>query len=292
MKKAKISVIMAAKNAEGTIRSAMNSCLAGLSFDDELLVFLDGCSDGTAREVSRIADHRVRVFESTLSIGRSAARNFLFGHAEGEYIAIQDADDMSFRWRFWISRRLLSKFDVVFGNAVIFGSAMRAVPFAPLYPVQIKPDLAPWVLTYRNPFVHSGAVFTRSFLDRGFRYEEIAAEEYLLWLRMATSGARMLRTRLPLVAYRLHKGQVTSSPGFKNEVENCQELTTAKETLRQKLANRAGIIANAHLHDDFYRHHVYSRSRMMWFEENFLRTLLSFYQTLKGRLRKFWRSRS
>ncbi len=284
VKKSRISVIMAAKNAEATIGSAIKSCLHALRPSDELLVFLDGCSDGTELEVSKITDSRIRVFASEMTIGRSAARNFLLKLATGDYIAIQDADDISFFWRFWISRRLLTQYDAVFGNAVIFGPGINPIPFAPLYPVQIKPELAPWILTYRNPFVHSGAIFSRSFVDQGYSYEEVIAEEYLMWLQMAISGARMMRTRMPLVAYRIHDGQVTSAPEFESKVEESEQLTKAKGELLKLMFESTSLPKSVASADDFPRGHVYAQSKMMWFEENFVRNLRAFLNDLRKAL--------
>ena len=99
-KPSSIAVIVAAKNAGDTISLCLKSALLGLREDDELLVFLDGCSDDTPEKVRAIADSRVRVFESETGVGRSEARNYLIKKSTSNYIAVLDADDIALPWRF------------------------------------------------------------------------------------------------------------------------------------------------------------------------------------------------
>jgi len=282
-----ISVLMAAKNSEATIRSAINSCLRSLGKQDELLVFLDGCEDHTETIVRSIADRRLRIFKSQKSVGRSAARNRLIDESNGEYLAIQDSDDISLPWRFFLSRRLMRRYDMVFGNGVIFGSGLRLIPFAPLYPFAIKPSIAPLILAYRNPFIHSGAMFKKSLLGDGIRYKEVPAEEYLLWIDLAQKNARMLRTRLPYVCYRIHEGQVTSSQTFSTDVATSAEIRRAQEllahTLLEKLPNAKGHLERTDPHD-LLRSMVYGKSWPMRFEETFLASLRVFLFRVAQRL--------
>jgi glycosyltransferase involved in cell wall biosynthesis len=240
---------------------------------DELLVFLDGCSDRTPSIVKAIKDSRIRVFESHVGIGRSAARNRLIEESRGEFLAIQDSDDISLPWRFLLSRSLLRKYDAVFGNGVIFGSRLRFLPFAPLYPFVIRPDIAPLILTYRNPFIHSAAIFRKSLLSSELRYEEVPAEEYLLWIKLALKNARMFRTRIPLVAYRLHSGQVSGAVTFASEVSGSAKIREAQDHLALKLIGGSMEFNEAFSREEavhVLRQKVHESSRFLRFEETFL----------------------
>ncbi len=286
--KKSISVLMAAKNSETTIRAAIYSCLWSLGARDELLVFLDGCEDRTEHIVGSISDPRLRVFKSERSVGRSAARNRLIDEARGEFIAIQDSDDITLPWRFMFSRRLMRSYDVVFGNGVIFGSNLRFLPFAPLYPFVIRPSVAPLILSYRNPFIHSGAVFKKSLLGVDLRYKDVPAEEYLLWIELALKNARMLRTRIPYVCYRIHEGQVTSSASFSDDVASNTEISRAQELLVRNLLakfSKSGKGFDATDAVGSVRSMVYRESPQIRFEENFLATLRSFLPWLSGVLK-------
>ena len=278
---------MAAKNAESTIRSAVRSCLWSLSKGDELLVFLDGCEDNTESVVRSIKDSRLRIFKSHVSVGRSTARNKLIAESKGEYLAIQDSDDLSLPWRFSCSRRLLRRYDVVFGNGVIFGSRLRFLPFAPLYPFAIKPTLAPIILTYRNPFIHSGAILKKSLLSGGLRYEDVPAEEYLLWIELAQKKALMFRTRFPQVGYRLHTSQVTNSESFAKEVADNAEIRSAQALLAREFLRELAEVEVSLDATDFrlrLQELVHKRSMQMRFEEMFLFSLRAFLRRAKEKL--------
>lgn len=232
-----ISVIVAAKNAGDTISLCLKSALVGLRKDDELLVFLDGCTDDTPEKVRAIADSRVRVFESKTGVGRSEARNYLINRSAANLVAVLDADDIALPWRFAISRRLLRKFDFVFGSAFLFGDMPLGLGIAISYPVRLSPSMANQTLAYRNPFIHSTAAFRKSSLIGANPYEDVLAEEYLLWLRMANRGRTFFRSRIPLSCYRLHQSQISAQERYTERVETCEEIKNAREQLRSRLPN-------------------------------------------------------
>lgn len=186
----RVSVVIAAKDAEKTIGLCLRSALIGLRSDDEVLVFLDGCSDSTSNQVRSFSDSRIHVFESHTSIGRSAARNFLVQQASSDIISVLDADDFCLPWRFIISRRLLRKYDVVFGSSLLFGNVPFRLPLAISYPVRLTPMMSQRILANRNPFIHSTASYRKSVLEGQEPYEDVIAEEYLLWVKLAIRGAR------------------------------------------------------------------------------------------------------
>lgn len=89
-----VSVLVAAYNAEATVRRAVRSAL-DQSSAQEVLVFDDGSHDATA-EVARGCDDgtgRLRVFRSDVNVGPSAARNRLITESRAPLICVLDADD-------------------------------------------------------------------------------------------------------------------------------------------------------------------------------------------------------
>lgn len=269
------SVLMAARNAEDTIRLAVRSTLLALGSQDELLVFLDGCDDKTESVLRAIDDPRLKVHHSETSVGRSAARNALSIHALGTHFAIMDADDVSLPWRFLISRNRLRKYDAVFGAAWLFGELPFRLPFATTYPVRVTPELAPIILTYRNPFVHSSAAFKRETVTVGSLYSNILTEEYLLWIEMASAGHRLFRSRLPLAAYRIHAGQVTRSRNFLKDALSSSELKAAQQALAKKqIRLHAEFVHSADNSGATLQRLAQSLSLGIKFEESFLARVL------------------
>lgn len=91
----RVSIVMAAFNAEPYIGQAIESALAQTEPSLEVIVVDDGSSDGTPAVVDRYAarDPRIRLIESRMNLGPGHARNLGIDAARGEWIAILDADD-------------------------------------------------------------------------------------------------------------------------------------------------------------------------------------------------------
>jgi glycosyltransferase involved in cell wall biosynthesis len=91
----RISVIVAAWNAEATIGAAVASVLEQRDVELECIVVDDGSSDGTAAVVEALAtvDDRLVFLRQVANAGVSAARNRALDTARGAWIAFLDADD-------------------------------------------------------------------------------------------------------------------------------------------------------------------------------------------------------
>ena len=89
-----VSVLIPAYNAEKTIHRCLDSILAQIYCDIEVIVVNDGSTDSTLAELQAYAkkDERVKVIDQ-LNSGVAAARNTALDNASGEYILYVDADD-------------------------------------------------------------------------------------------------------------------------------------------------------------------------------------------------------
>ena len=90
-----ISIIMAAYNAEKTIKQAINSVLSQTYTNFELLVVNDCSKDRTVELVKDIVakDSRVRLISNVKNSGVSYTRKHGLEEAKGDWIAILDSDD-------------------------------------------------------------------------------------------------------------------------------------------------------------------------------------------------------
>ena len=91
----RVSVIIAAYNAEAFITRAIESVLGQIGTTIELLV-VDDCSTDETRQLVRgygLQDSRVKLIECSQNGGPGFARNLGLAYAQGEWIAILDADD-------------------------------------------------------------------------------------------------------------------------------------------------------------------------------------------------------
>ncbi len=93
----KVSVIMPAYNAGGTIEQAARSILAQSWRNLELIIVDDCSTDGTAAVAERLAaeDARVRVLRNPANVGPYVSKNRALLTATGRYVTGHDADDVA-----------------------------------------------------------------------------------------------------------------------------------------------------------------------------------------------------
>ena len=100
-KKPKISVLMPAYNAEKYIVEAIESILAQ-TFKDFEFVIIDDCSQDRTWEIIQEQakrDNRIIIDKNRNNLGIAGNRNRLKKMAKGQYVAWQDADDISIETR-------------------------------------------------------------------------------------------------------------------------------------------------------------------------------------------------
>ena len=98
--KNKISVLLSTYNDEATIQESIQSILNQTYENFELLIKIDGSSDNTYKIINEFTDKRITVFNSEKNNGLTKSLNFLAEQSTGEYLARQDADDISLVSRF------------------------------------------------------------------------------------------------------------------------------------------------------------------------------------------------
>lgn len=97
MKKAKVSVLTPAYNAEGFIGLAIESILKQTYSDFEYIIIDDCSTDGTWKLIQKYSkkDKRIKIARNEKNLYIAGARNTLIKRASGKYIVWQDADDIS-----------------------------------------------------------------------------------------------------------------------------------------------------------------------------------------------------
>lgn len=183
----KVSVIMSVYNGEKHIRRAINSILQQTFTDFEFIIANDGSTDATGKILSEYQnkDHRI-VLVNQQNIGLTKTLNKLINFTTGEYIARQDADDVSLPERFALEVNFLNKnrdtvmvgswYDVYFNSNVYW----RVCP---------KPDyksICKYLKKGINCFMHSSTMFKKSVIQKfAGPYRFRFAQDYDLWLRIS-----------------------------------------------------------------------------------------------------------
>lgn len=204
-----ISVIMSVYNGEKYLRESMDSILNQTFSDFEFIIINDGSTDKTRQILESYTDPRIRLFHQE-NIGLTKSLNKGIELARGEYIARQDADDVSMKDR-------LSKLISFFGTSPSpFGlatSSFYKIDHEGKITEQINLPTNPihilWRLLFENPIVHSGVLFPKKiFCEVGGYNEDIPyAQDYDLWSRI-TDCYEIAIVKDPLVSWRETEGGI------------------------------------------------------------------------------------
>ena len=95
MKNPKVTVLMSVYNGEKYLQEAIDSILGQTFKDFEFLIINDGSTDKTGEILKSYNDPRIKIINNEKNIGLTKSLNIGLRIAKGEYIARQDADDIS-----------------------------------------------------------------------------------------------------------------------------------------------------------------------------------------------------
>jgi len=201
-----VSVLMAVRNG-GPYLDASIASIVGQTFTDwELVVVDDASDDGTPRVLAEwtARDPRIRVVTNTANIGQTASLNKGLRECRGDWVARQDADDLSDPRRLAAQMKFLDRHpDIVLlgTQGILIDEAGKKVG---LLDVPSGEAGILWTSMFLNPFLHTSVVFRRAIaLEKYHGYDEDfrIAQDYDLWVRMLnTSPTANLPARL--VSYR------------------------------------------------------------------------------------------
>lgn len=222
----RVTVLMSVYNGEAYVGSAIESILNQSYTQFEFLVVDDGSRDSTPDILARYRDRRLRVLRLDRNAGLSAALNAGLRLVKGEYVARQDADDISEQSRLEKQVRFLD------GNpsVAVLGTCGIAIDEDGSYVCPVcKPEHAAsvlWESLFDNPFLHTSVMFRKDYVwdklggyDEGISY----CQDYDLWCRaLAERAGRNLP--VSLVRWRVHRRSMTEQMREVGEVE-AQRIT-------------------------------------------------------------------
>ncbi|MFC1815930.1 glycosyltransferase family 2 protein [Thermodesulfobacteriota bacterium] len=188
----KVTVLMPVYNAGLFLREAINSILGQTWPDFEFLIINDGSTDNSREIISSFSDPRIRLIDNPTNIGLTKSLNRGLQLSKGEYIARQDADDISYPER--LEKQIL--FLDAHPDIVLLGTRGRAIDKngnpSQANPLRIPVGLLAihWYLMFQNAFIHSSVMFRRVIVwERLGGYDESfkRAQDYEIWSRTARS---------------------------------------------------------------------------------------------------------
>ena len=228
--KPKISVVMSVYNAESYLKEAIESVLKQSFTDFEFIIVDDGSTDRSFRIISSYDDDRIKLLRNKVRIGLTKSLNKALRIAKGEYIARQDADDISFPHRFEYQIKFFEKNAkvVLLGTSIyIIDEKGRILGVKKGCP---RPTLSS--LLKHNEFIHGSVMFKKAIIDKLGGYDELFkySQDYELWLRIA-KHYDVRNLQIPLYALRIRRGSV----GFTRTKEQFLYQMLARKIAMQKL---------------------------------------------------------
>ncbi len=202
-----VSVLMSVYNGASTLEKAVASILAQTYRDLELILCDDASTDGTWRIMQRIAasDARVTIFQNETNLGLGASLNRCLSRAQGEYIARQDADDLS------DPDRIERTMDFLLSSGAPYAACgVRVFDDSGVWSTRQFPQkITKHIIAQKNPFFHPTMIFRRAVIEsvNGYRAapETRRTEDYDLVMRLAAAGE--IGENLQAILYSVYEPQ-------------------------------------------------------------------------------------
>ena len=198
-----VSVVMPVYNGEKFLKEAIESILNQTYKDFEFLIVYDESTDGTLSIIQEFQEQDARVvLINGDKEGISGALNKGIKKSKGDYIARMDADDVSLSIRFekQISHMQSLGLDICGGHSLLIDSDGK------INGIGIMPrshDLCGLSMMFMVPFAHSSVMILKHFLtDSSLKYIG-KYEDFDLWARMFSAGAKFGNVDDMVIKYRV-----------------------------------------------------------------------------------------
>ena len=175
-----VSVVMSAYNSEKTIAESIESILNQSYQNFEFLIIDDCSTDRTADVIESYLEKNknIKFTKNKTNLGLTKSLNILIKKSSGQYIARQDADDISLHHRVQEQMQLLksNNLDFCTTRAIIKDSRKLRPGVSSFLPKKI-------VLKFKNPFIHGTLLAKKTVINEIGNYDEnfIYAQDYKLF---------------------------------------------------------------------------------------------------------------
>jgi glycosyltransferase involved in cell wall biosynthesis len=248
----KVSIVMAARNAERHLQEAIDSILCQTLTEFELIIVDDASTDETSGMLEDYAarDSRVRVLRNEVNHGLTWSLNRGLEAARAPIIARMDADDISSPRRLERQVRFLD----MNPEHLLVATSYRAIDDEgrTLY-VKVKPadDFAVrWLSRFRMCFEHPSACFRAHFPDGNpVRYNEGfgVGQDFELFARLMAGGKAAILPEV-LFHYRRHPANLSSTRRQEQKANNMRvALQIQERELPRNLVGRLNDLLRCYL---------------------------------------------
>ncbi len=217
----KISVITTVRNGEPYIAEAVESILKQTYKDFEFIIIDDNSTDRSLPIVESFDDPRIKIIKLDQNFGRTQALNLGVKEAQGQYIAIHDADDISLPQRFEKQVDYLAKnpdTSLLCTRHCYIDSAGKILQE---YAVPVSHASLCWKLASNNCISHSSVMLATEKLralggyDESFSY----SHDYYLYRQLIQEGDKLASLPSYLTHIRVHPQSMFNSLDEERRIE-------------------------------------------------------------------------
>jgi glycosyltransferase involved in cell wall biosynthesis len=175
-----VSVVMSAYNSEITIAESIESIL-NQSYQNFEFLIIDDCSTDKTSEIVESyqkKNNNIKLIKNKTNLGLTKSLNILIEKSSGQYIARQDADDISLHHRVQEQMKILKSDNLDFCTTrAIIKDSMKLRPGISSF----LPKKA--VLKFKNPFIHGTLLAKKTAINGIGNYDEnfYYAQDYKLF---------------------------------------------------------------------------------------------------------------
>lgn len=222
-KRIEVSVLMCVYNEEICfLRQSIESILTQTFKDFEFIIICD--NPGNEQIVSclkeyEVSDGRIKLYINEHNLGLTKSLNIGLQFCCGCYIVRMDADDVSLPQR--IERQysyminhpevtILNTFAVLFGEGI--EESMRTSP--------IHHKKIARILPYECVIIHPSVMINRNGFDIWYDEGQKRSQDYELWLRLLSMGARFHTLPEALIMYRISDNQISVKNRSQQQSDN------------------------------------------------------------------------
>ena len=208
----RVSIAMAIYNCSDTLKEAIDSIIAQTYKDWELIMCDDGSHDNTLKIAKEYEEkyENILVIQNGENIGLPASLNHCVEHAQGEFIARMDGDDISLPERFEVEVSMLNahpEFAIVSCAMINFDeNGDWGVQRKPEYPTRND-------FLYDSPICHAPCIMRKDALaDVGYytvRPDLRRGQDYFLWHKFYCKGYRAYNMQTPY--YKMRDDQAAAA---------------------------------------------------------------------------------
>jgi glycosyltransferase involved in cell wall biosynthesis len=247
----KLTVVMPVYNGEKYLSESIESILSQTFTDFEFLIIDDGSSDKTVEIIKSFDDNRIVFLQNAANLGLSKSLNIGIHQSHGNYIARQDADDISLPTRLEKQFKYLENHPKVGvigtttewidekGDHLLFWSR-------PTDNISIQESLI-----YTCNIIHGSTMYRRQAVEEIGLYNSKlrTGQDYDLWLRLSEFWDIEC---LPEILYKHRRHSLMSSSVHnQQQAKNAASALDASIERRLKYARQA-IFAKNKLPDRLY----------------------------------------